>query len=60
MYGADHTGDWVQGYILTVTGVEGGSYQCIVSNVRGAVMSPVLSGAGRLFILMIYHSTITM
>ena len=45
---------------LTVTGVEGGSYQCIVSNVRGAVMSPVLSGAGRLFILRTYHSTITM
>ena len=37
--------------ILTVTGVEGGRYRCIVSNVRGAVMSPVLSGSGRLFIL---------
>ena len=46
--------------MLTVTGVEGGHYQCIVSNVRGAVMSPVLIGTGRLFILMIYHSTITM
>ena len=44
---------------LTVTGVKGGSYRCIVSNVRGAVMSPVLSGSGRSFILMI-HSTITM
>ena len=35
---------------LTVTGVESGSYLCIVSNIRGAVMSPVLSGDGGLFI----------
>ena len=32
---------------LTVTGVEGGPYQCIVSNARGTVMSPVLTGTGK-------------
>ena len=45
---------------LTVTGVEGGTYRCIVSNVRGAVMSLVLSGDGRLFTLTFHHSTVTM
>ena len=45
---------------LTVTGVEGGTYRCIVSNVRGAVTSPELSGDGRLFTLTFHHSTITM
>lgn len=33
---------------LTVTGMEAGDYQCIVSNVRGMTMSPVLSGTGKL------------
>ena len=32
---------------LTVTGVEGGPYQCIVSNARGTVMSRELTGTGK-------------
>ena len=32
---------------LTVTGVEGGSYRCTVSNVLSTIQSPVLTGAGK-------------
>ena len=32
---------------LTVTGVEGGSYQCTISNVISTVQSLVLTGAGK-------------
>lgn len=33
--------------VLTVTGPESGSYQCIVSNTRGTVTSAVLNANGR-------------
>ena len=36
---------------LTVTGVEGGPYRCVVSNARGTVMSPVLTGTGKSIVI---------
>ena len=49
---------------LTVTVLEGGRYQCTVSNVISTVQSPVLSGPGKKLItfgsggIMAYQSTI--
>ena len=45
------TGTSAYSNVLTVTVVENGPYQCIVSNARGTVRSPVLMGPGKSVVL---------